>query len=248
MDLDKKVNILCLSYHNYCINIWKNYILEQLKRRKQFKKRLTKRLQVAAKIFCTATLTNQSIFITNRLQKRSPPKIWMKQRSKEWWNQIVNSSNFDEFVENFRIDKNTFQWLCEKLRPALEPGQFCVRQPLTVEIKVAIALYKLASCSEYRVVGNQFGVHKTSVYRSLKQFCKAMIDILLHEEIKMPNIEETETISAKFEEKSGVPLVIGAIDGTHIPVTPPLDGYRDFINRKNWPSLVLQGLVDADYK
>lgn len=99
--------------------------------------------------------------------------------SKEWWNNIVNSDNFDEFVENFRIGKKTFKWLCEKLRPALKPDPFCIREPLTVEIKVAISLYKLASCSEYRVVGNQFGVHKTSVYRNLKQFCKAVIDILL---------------------------------------------------------------------
>ncbi|KAL7878381.1 hypothetical protein AOLI_G00093550 [Acnodon oligacanthus] len=37
---------------------------------------------------------------------------------------------------------------------------------------------------------------------------------------------------------------MGLVDGTHIPVLPAADGYKDFVNRKGWPSYLLQGVVD----
>jgi hypothetical protein len=47
--------------------------------------------------------------------------------------------------------------------------------------------------------------------------------------------------------KYSYPQAIGAIDGTHIPITPPADGYADFICRKQYPSIVLQAVVDGNY-
>lgn len=44
------------------------------------------------------------------------------------------------------------------------------------------------------------------------------------------------------------PQAIGAIDGSHIPVTPPLDGKSDYICRKGYPSVILQAVVDAHYQ
>jgi len=37
---------------------------------------------------------------------------------------------------------------------------------------------------------------------------------------------------------------MGAIDGTHIPVTALSEGKKDFNNRKGWDSMVLQAVVD----
>ena len=50
-----------------------------------------------------------------------------------------------------------------------------------------------------------------------------------------------------MEQKYGYPQSIGAIDGTHIPVTPPADGLADFICCKGYPSIVLQAVVDGNY-
>nr|XP_012153568.1 PREDICTED: putative nuclease HARBI1 [Megachile rotundata] len=60
----------------------------------------------------------------------------------------------------------------------------------------------------------------------------------------MPNEFECIMPTQIYEERTHIPQLIGAIDGTHIPVLPPADGYRDYINRKGWPSIILQGLVD----
>lgn len=60
----------------------------------------------------------------------------------------------------------------------------------------------------------------------------------------MPNEFECTMIAQVYEERTHIPQLIGVIDGTHIPVLPPADGYRDYINRKGWPSIILQGVVD----
>ena len=38
------------------------------------------------------------------------------------------------------------------------------------------------------------------------------------------------------------------IDGSHIPILPPLKGKADYICRKGYPNVVLQGVVDGHYK
>lgn len=50
-----------------------------------------------------------------------------------------------------------------------------------------------------------------------------------------------------IEHKSNYPQAIGAIDGTHIAITPPADGYQDFICRKQYPSVVLQAVTDGEF-
>ena len=40
--------------------------------------------------------------------------------------------------------------------------------------RVCIAIFKLASCSEYRAVAKTFGVGVTTVHRCVYQFCEAM--------------------------------------------------------------------------
>jgi hypothetical protein len=52
---------------------------------------------------------------------------------------------------------------------------------------------------------------------------------------------------ASFEQRHGVPQIVGAIDGTHIPVAIPADdNWKGYINRKSWASIVFQCVVDGE--
>jgi len=70
----------------------------------------------------------------------------------------------------------------------------------------------------------------------------------MHQWIFMPDNDECQQIAVSFEKKTNIPQLIGAIDGSHISILPPSDGYRDYINRKGWPSVILQAVVDNTYK
>ncbi|KAK8761986.1 hypothetical protein V5799_031702 [Amblyomma americanum] len=130
------------------------------------------------------------------------------------------------------------------MRPYMSPEECFVRTPIPVDKRVAIALYKLASCCEYRLVGNQFGVHKSTVKKFVYSFCLNASTHLTQKYVKLPSPQEATEIAKRFEEKCHMPQLFGAIDGTHIPITAPKDGYRDFINRKQWASYNMQAVVD----
>jgi hypothetical protein len=60
--------------------------------------------------------------------------------------------------------------------------------------------------------------------------------------------EEWQEIADGFETKWNYPCCIGALDGKHIAVQQPLCTGSEFFNYKHFFSVLLLGLVDANYK
>ena len=54
----------------------------------------------------------------------------------------------DQWVENFRMTKTTFEILCNDLRPSFPDQARSVREPLQLDRRVAIAVYWMASSAE----------------------------------------------------------------------------------------------------
>ncbi|KAG8012315.1 Protein ALP1-like [Nibea albiflora] len=172
--------------------------------------------------------------------------MWV--RSKYWRERVVLKEFSDkEWKENFRMTGRTFDKLCGLMLSIMKPEDVTMHAPVPLQMRVAIMLYKLASCSEYRVVAKQFGVHKSTVRKFVYIFCKGMVSSVIQSFIKVPTAEEAIAIARHFEQKFNTPQIIGCIDCTHIPVLPPSDAYKDFANHKGWPSYVLQAVVDDTY-
>jgi hypothetical protein len=142
--------------------------------------------------------------------------------------------------------KDSFLELCNHLRAELEPKQQVLksRDALSVEKQIAIALYKLASCAEYRVIGNVMGVHKSTVKKCVYRVVTAINKVMLRDYIYMLHESEAHFIAQKFKKKFFIPQIIGSINGTHIPITAPKEGYRDFVNRKKWASYNVLAIID----
>lgn len=174
-------------------------------------------------------------------------RIWQKIRSNDFWQRIVRE-HFTEmdWISTFRMSKDNFILLCNILRTELEPKPLFLksREPLSVEKQVATALYKLSCCAEYRVIGDVMGIHKSTVRKCLFRVTKAINKLMTSDYIFLPSEEDAKFISLQFEKKSFIPQLLGSIDGTHIPITAPQDGYRDFVNRKGWTSYNMLAIVD----
>ncbi len=143
--------------------------------------------------------------------------------------------------------RGSFNRLCHMMERVMIPSKDTVRAPVPLAVRVAIVLYKLGSCAEYRVVANQLGVHKCTVKIFVYMFCHGVVGSIITQLIIVPTVEQASAIAQRYEQTNGIPQITGCVDGTHIPVLPPSDGYRDLVNRKEWPSDVLQGVVDDKY-
>ncbi|KAA8578126.1 hypothetical protein FQN60_011497, partial [Etheostoma spectabile] len=122
-----------------------------------------------------------------------------------------------------------------------ETGHKCV--PL--KKRVAVALWKLATGSEYRTVGHLFGVSVTTVCRCLRDFAAAAETLLVPELIRFPDQETFADMAADTESRWGVPQCVGAIDESHIPIRAPQEHHCEDFNCKGGHSIILQGVVDG---
>lgn len=65
--------------------------------------------------------------------------------------------------------------------------------------------------------------------------------------IKFADRNEANAVKIKFYEIAGFPGVIGAIDGTHVPIKSPGGNTAElFRNRKGFMSINVQGIYNAD--
>lgn len=113
--------------------------------------------------------------------------------------------------------------------------------------RIAVAIWRLATNTEYRTIAHLFGISRASVCCIVNEFCCVVCEILMPELIKIPQGDEMERIVNGFENRWGYPQCGGAIDGSHIPIQGQLNFHTDYYNRKGWYSVIIQALVDHNY-
>lgn len=168
--------------------------------------------------------------------------------STHWWNDVVlKTFTKEDWVENFRVSKHTFHYLCAQLSPLIKRRDTGLRKAICVEHRLAITLWCLATCGEYRTIGHLFGVARCTVCVIVHDTCQAIITKLLKKYIQFPVGEQLTQVVDGFKSKWGMIQCGGSIDGCHIPVKPPALNHTDYYNRKGWYSIILQGVVDHEY-
>ena len=119
------------------------------------------------------------------------------------------------------------------------------RHGITPMNQLLIALRFYATGTFQLVVGDTVGVHKSTVCRVLHQVTAA-IAALRPKYVKFPSTpDERRATMFGFYTASGMPGVIGAVDGTHVPIQSP--GGNDaeiYRNRKGYFSINVQLISD----
>ena len=171
--------------------------------------------------------------------------VWCKERSKDWWVQVVHGVYGEEWwYDNLRMSKDTFDALCSELRPYVQRKDTKFRQAITVEGRVAVTIWRLATNAEYRTISQLFGIGRSTVGEIVLDTCGAIADHLFKKYVCFPQSDRLREVVDGFECRWGFPQVVGAIDGTHIPIIKPDNSASDYFNRKGYYSILMQAVVD----
>lgn len=99
-------------------------------------------------------------------------------RSGNWLDHIVlEIFSPQDWIENFRLSKATFDHLCAQLNPYIQYHNTHLRDAISVKKHAAITLWTLGSPAEYRTVVHLFGVG-TTVCKVVHETCQTIVDHL----------------------------------------------------------------------
>ena len=150
-----------------------------------------------------------------------------------------------ELLKEYRMPCQQIFNICDLVRTEL--GTRGYRSvDLTLEEKVLLSLKTLASGSFQNSSKDYLDVAQPTVSTVLNDFVNAIVP-KASDHIYMPRTRsELEATKSSFYDVARFPGVLGLVDGTHIPIiAPPEDEYA-YINRKNFHSINVQGICNAE--
>jgi len=124
---------------------------------------------------------------------------------------------------------------------------FSFREPIPIEKRIMISLWRLVTNVEYRTLGVLFGIGRSTACEICNEFVRSVVKTLTPVYIRIPK-ENFRPVVDGFRNLWNFPQCGGAIDGTHIPIIAPNEHHKDYFNRKGWHSIVTQAVVDHEYK
>ena len=157
--------------------------------------------------------------------------------------------NYDpSWREHFRISRRTLQFVVNLVRNSMEKRNTRFREAINIEKRLALALWRLASGNAYRTVASTFGIGKSTAVEITNSFIDALNE-LYEDWITFPaSVQETGEAIQRFYDVNllNIPQILGAIDGSHIPIKAPKLNRESYFNRKHFYSMNLQAVVGLD--
>ena len=97
----------------------------------------------------------------------------------------MDEFSVQEWYENLRLSRATFQFLVEELKPELKLQDTKMRKAVKVENKVALFLYFIASTASYRTLTNLFGLSRGFVCICIRKVAAAVLRKLRPKEMNL---------------------------------------------------------------
>nr|XP_040056249.1 protein ANTAGONIST OF LIKE HETEROCHROMATIN PROTEIN 1 [Gasterosteus aculeatus aculeatus] len=182
--------------------------------------------------------------IRSNVRIRTRP--WSTTASTDWWERVVMTEfQPSDWLDRFRMSRETFFHLCDELRPRLTRQDTSFRLALPVEKRVAVALWRLASNIEYRTISGLFGVGKSTVCRCVRDMCHAIVALLTATYLRPPGEQELDDSAQLFLSKWGFPHCVAAVATLHTAIITPSNNASDYANPAGWLSVLSQVAVSG---
>ena len=156
--------------------------------------------------------------------------------------------DYRTFKRHLRLTRHQFETLNRKLgelgmqeTPAAMGG--LARIPL--ENKTLMFLWYMANTNSFREVADKFNVADSTAHRIINLALEKVCD-LSNEYIKWPHHDAKVNSAWVFDRICRQVGIIGAIDGCHIKIQRPVKRGLDYMDRKGYYSVLLQGICNDE--
>ena len=123
-----------------------------------------------------------------------------------WFDMVEESFNDEQWYENFRVHKETFVFILDKILLDITYTDTTMRKAILPRRRLALTFYFLASTAEYTTIGNLFGVSVSFVCNCVKDVCEAIRRHFSHV-VRFPKGVEILQVIQEYENKMGFSYV-----------------------------------------
>ena len=120
-----------------------------------------------------------------------------------------------------------------------------MRLAISVEVKVAMAISRLATGNSMQTIVDLYRIGMSTSQLVVNQFTGAIKSVILKKFIRWPSTFIMDKFAREFENLQGISYVVGAVDGSHIPIVASRFHVANYYNCKGFHSLLLQGVVSS---
>ena len=162
---------------------------------------------------------------------------------------FLQDGDTEEFRRALRMSPEVYNELLTTLTPALQKKHTNCRPPVSPEVRLALTLRYLVHGESFLSLSEHFRVGRSTAGLIMKETCQAIIDILMDDYLVTPSTtEDWLKVSSEFQTRWNFPHLLGAVDGKHIRIVAPSKSGSYYFNYKEYHSIVLMAVANANYE
>lgn len=135
--------------------------------------------------------------------------------------QILGSHTDKEFRRRVRMNPSTFYYICSLVALAMQKDKR--GGGILLETRVALSLTRLGAGNYLLGCVDLFGMSESLASIIVQEFCDVVLQYIRPLVVPQWNAKTLEKIAVAFEAKHDMPFIMGAIDGSHLPIIAPVD-------------------------
>ena len=150
--------------------------------------------------------------------------------------------------EMFRMNVTDFENILAEISDIISPKETLGgTNPVQADERLALTLSFLAAGETFQFLSFQYRISLNAVSYMVKGCCKAIVERMASNFIKVPSTEAWLDISKRFEEKWNFPHALGAIDNKPVRIQKPKNGGSFYYNYKHTHSIILMAIAGPEY-
>ncbi|XP_050093466.1 uncharacterized protein LOC126576295 [Anopheles aquasalis] len=159
---------------------------------------------------------------------------------------VLSEETEASLIRYMRMTKEDFKYILALIAPKIRRQDTAMRLAITARDKFIVTMRYLATGEDYGSLELSYRISRQSISLFIPEVCDSLI-ILLRDYVKLPATnDEWLRVSATFQDRWQFPHAIGAIDGKRILIKNPNFSGSDNFNYKQFCSIVLLAIVDAN--